>query len=855
MIRENTDNDDEIRKVMSNPLGKIDFSLEKGDKCTIPGNGAPYNQLVEPKSHAPHPNGGMLGICSSSSTTSRDTHNAEDGEKDAEYSGSDDPPVLLHTQRHAKIEVEPPSYPGMQDFNELRSGEHSPLPPSADIPGLAQLGSPTSDWRHGHLHHNSTTPANALSSQTSLSSIATSTSRLRSSSVTFLQMPEVVAVPTGDTVNLNNLNHPNFSTPDHLPRPISILTPTSAFLSPVENTSALKIRLPHIPIRRLTLSSLGTSGGSGAVRSGDFDNEEGAEEEEQEEGIEDPSELSVGKWIHSRRRPRSGDDNDHDEEEMDAGRGPRKLPMTARPTGGPEGGEVSDSASVLSPSYVPHGRDTRTAPPPESVSSRSATSASTTSSRPISPAISFGGYPQEDIKDTDFERSKVLGRGAYSVVRLATHLPSGRPFALKEIARTTALDNLTFMQLKLEINIHRRLRHPNVVRMYSYYENASGLVLILEYCERGTLMELLKETTHGRLSEEEASKYTRHIVKGLLYLHDEHRIAHRDLKLENVLVDERGVAKLADFGWSRMIYMADHQQKEQAHKQRQLKGGRMGLLAQNRVPVAHSNGIHERSGAVSTTASRSDALRVERSSSPVAPHESSSAPPVLQTAQTDVDGKARRSLSLLDYYSEKRRRAGLETVELDHGNIMLHRGEDENGTAENTTSTSVRPNSRQLSARRAPGSGTASERANTHTSGRFTVCGTLDYLSPEMLSGESHSKSTDVWSLGILVAEMLVGRPLFYHISHAQTMQNIRDADVEGKLAELTVATGETREPCSTNPASGATNSCCQEGQGMDGRVALSHTALAFIRMLLRRSPEDRPDMGTVLHHPWIQKR
>lgn len=64
------------------------------------------------------------------------------------------------------------------------------------------------------------------------------------------------------------------------------------------------------------------------------------------------------------------------------------------------------------------------------------------------------------------------------------------------------------------------------------------------------------------------------------------------------------------------------------------------------------------------------------------------------------------------------------------------------------------------------------------SSRRFTLCGTLDYLSPEMVGGEAHSSTVDLWSLGVLCYELLVGQPPFEAREYGETYRKILNADI-----------------------------------------------------------------------------
>ena len=104
--------------------------------------------------------------------------------------------------------------------------------------------------------------------------------------------------------------------------------------------------------------------------------------------------------------------------------------------------------------------------------------------------------------------------------------------------------------LKKEIAILRECKCFYIVRYFgSYLKKSTGeLWLILEYCNAGSVADLIKST--GRtLNEFESASICQAVLKGLEYLHDNKKI-HRDVKAGNILLDNRGNAKLADFGVS-----------------------------------------------------------------------------------------------------------------------------------------------------------------------------------------------------------------------------------------------------------------------------------------------------------------
>lgn len=101
----------------------------------------------------------------------------------------------------------------------------------------------------------------------------------------------------------------------------------------------------------------------------------------------------------------------------------------------------------------------------------------------------------------------------------------------------------------------RRVKHPNVVRLYEVLSSHSKIYLVMEFIDSGELFEKLK--LEGALCEEEARHIFQQIVSAVAFC-GEHSIAHRDLKLENVLMDAFGRVKISDFGLSSLFSSEAH---------------------------------------------------------------------------------------------------------------------------------------------------------------------------------------------------------------------------------------------------------------------------------------------------------
>lgn len=102
--------------------------------------------------------------------------------------------------------------------------------------------------------------------------------------------------------------------------------------------------------------------------------------------------------------------------------------------------------------------------------------------------------------------------------------------------------------LTREIHHHRRLHHPHITQLYEVIATENYIWLVTELCSGGELFDYLVEK--GRLDEIEGRIVFGQLCLAVGYIH-ERGIVHRDLKLENVLLDERCRVKLGDFGFTR----------------------------------------------------------------------------------------------------------------------------------------------------------------------------------------------------------------------------------------------------------------------------------------------------------------
>ena len=111
---------------------------------------------------------------------------------------------------------------------------------------------------------------------------------------------------------------------------------------------------------------------------------------------------------------------------------------------------------------------------------------------------------------------------------------------------------LQIASLELEIDVYRRLRHPNIITFIARVQgDEHRLSFLLELCPRGSLRRVLAEAA-AAVSLQQRHRWAMQVVRGLVALHD-NGVAHRDLKTANVLVDENDVCKLTDFGLAKAV--------------------------------------------------------------------------------------------------------------------------------------------------------------------------------------------------------------------------------------------------------------------------------------------------------------
>ena len=138
----------------------------------------------------------------------------------------------------------------------------------------------------------------------------------------------------------------------------------------------------------------------------------------------------------------------------------------------------------------------------------------------------------EGVSLSDFELGRVLGRGSFGTVALATKSSTGETYAIKSLSKRMLIAVRQTNSAMLEREILRRPSHPFIVRMYYAFTSATCLHLVLDYLPGGDLYGRLE--AEGHLQPSRVRLYAAELVLALGHVHDVVKIIFRDLKPDNV---------------------------------------------------------------------------------------------------------------------------------------------------------------------------------------------------------------------------------------------------------------------------------------------------------------------------------
>ena len=179
---------------------------------------------------------------------------------------------------------------------------------------------------------------------------------------------------------------------------------------------------------------------------------------------------------------------------------------------------------------------------PQKISRKSSLITEGKITKPINKSITkeqFSSY-------SNFESSSLLGSGSYGDVYLSKCESDNKFYAVKCLLKAKIISKLgNLNSIYREIELHSKLSHPNIIKLFSYYESNEHIYLIMEYAKKGTLFHYIRSKQY--LLEKEAFFFFIQVCNAIYFLH-ENKLIHRDIKPENLLICDGNTIKLCDFG-------------------------------------------------------------------------------------------------------------------------------------------------------------------------------------------------------------------------------------------------------------------------------------------------------------------
>ncbi|OBT44396.1 AGC protein kinase [Pseudogymnoascus sp. WSF 3629] len=401
-------------------------------------------------------------------------------------------------------------------------------------------------------------------------------------------------------------------------------------------------------------------------------------------------------------------------------------------------------------------------------------SSATGSVPPPSPRLNSASVPQAravppSIKD--FEIIKPISKGAFGSVYLSKKKSTGDYFAIKVLKKADMVAKNQVTNVKAERAIMMWQGESDfVAKLYWTFSSKDYLYLVMEYLNGGDCASLIKVL--GGLPEDWAKKYLGEVILGVEHLHSR-GIVHRDLKPDNLLIDQKGHLKLTDFGLSRMGLIG---------RQKRV----LSSAGSEQAPDLLKQGPFARASSLASSRSTSFDFQSHQS-----PGSTPMMTPDLGTAMGQPSYFSLTRENSMSRDSRQSRRSdsgGSDTLSAMFSSFSLNEpqqasprpregeeNESERGSPEmfslqnvNSHSSVDTKNTPPQASMMPPPMALFDPDDNTR---RFV--GTPDYLAPETVKGEGQDETSDWWSVGCILFELLYGYPPFHGDTPEHVFENI----------------------------------------------------------------------------------
>ncbi|KAG0047963.1 hypothetical protein BGZ83_007078 [Gryganskiella cystojenkinii] len=381
------------------------------------------------------------------------------------------------------------------------------------------------------------------------------------------------------------------------------------------------------------------------------------------------------------------------------------------------------------------------------------------------------------IKDFDF--IKPISKGAFGSVFLAKKRATGDYFAIKVLKKSDMVAKNQVTNVKAErMILMNQTDSPFVVNLYFSFQSKEYLYLVMEYLNGGDCMALMKAIV--RLPEDWARNYLAEVVLGLEYLHNA-GVVHRDLKPDNLLIDQNGHLKLTDFGLSRVGFLG-----RQAQTDRRAKATLPSPYPESRpmspflFSHAATDSNHESTSIPMIPTPKLGPSHPSYFNWGERSRRSSNA------SSTSIDGRS-PAIGLAEL--PKLPAAAILTSSSSNAPFPLN--ESSFKSSSSYLSGALHPihsMSPKVSHGNSPLIPPSFLLNDLKEEAPEKCVGTPDYLAPECVLGMSQDAMVDWWALGVICYEFLFGYPPFHGDSPEQVFENILSREIDWHESEVEIS-------------------------------------------------------------------
>ncbi|KAN0063369.1 rim15, signal transduction response regulator [Thecaphora frezii] len=430
-----------------------------------------------------------------------------------------------------------------------------------------------------------------------------------------------------------------------------------------------------------------------------------------------------------------------------------------------------DNATLQTPPLSPRyplseslGISTRNARKP-SISHRSPMAGSMPLSPRLPPTAPSSKPTASSIKD--FDILKPISKGAFGSVFLAKKRTTGDYYAIKVLKKSDMIAKNQITNVKAErMILMTQNQSPFVVKLFFTFQSADYLYLVMEYLPGGDCASLCKAL--GGLPEEWARQYMAEIVVGLEHLHSK-SVVHRDMKPDNVLIDQKGHLKLTDFGLSK-IGLLGRQTRPAALGGSTVAGSPLG------VPGARGQRVDSLAGSLPSSAASVGSNTRHPSVSTPADTTTGDTAASFSPTTPGIAGIMRNQ----PFFAAQQR-----------GRIVSSSTDVSDSSEADGYQNAPKPlPSAKIDSHNAPFGSHPLLTNEVSPSQPKRFVGTPDYLAPESILGIGMDDfAVDFWALGVILYEFLYGYPPFHADTPEKVFDNILSRRIDWEEDSVEVST------------------------------------------------------------------